>query len=712
MNNKMDSNIRTISMQKLTTRLVGGQGMPPQADINIKPNDSFYICKEKNEKYIEPLLTNQILPAGTDFKDAQIVLISAPGATGKSAMTKFLSNSLNIPIFDLGKHEPVGSYSFLGMLYKTLETADMVSMLSGLSDGRRSIIVDALDEGNTKTGQGAFDSFLNDLAEIAFKSNGLPFVIFGRSSVLEYTALYLEEQHVKTVLLQIEPFTIKQANEFIDKQMEEKAVNRFEESYKALKEYIIDAINGFFKNESDIKKHLFERFIGYAPVLLSIVELFKENKDYHSLLLNLQNSKAKHIDLIIRILEMILEREKSKLETPLKELLKGRSKEFCDDVYLKAYSIEEQCVRLLKKKNKKAHLANLTQDPDFNQRYNEIADNWVKEHPFIDTEGRFVNIVFESYVIVRLAYTKDWEDALEYLKQGQGSSYLFFELFKTIKNTESDTDYRMIPYLMESFQSTDRTDNKGEIEITASDIKEKPEGTLCEVAFYRKKDSRDDTILSLQIHVPDKQKLEMPSLISNITIDAPIHLEFSTPRIEISAPVSLDVNSIDIHSKEIILRGTSNNESIVMECQRWKAQTPKGSIQDITQMGNCRAKIVTNDVLYFPFIEYHEDVQTVFNDDNDLYEKYQKLRKILIQFRANSKGILAKYKDKIDNRIGCHPTGKKVLRALLSNKIIDMNENMYFLNMERFEQILGLNFSQLRSYELNDATISFLQNIK
>lgn len=253
MNNKMDSNIRTISIQKLTTRLVGGQGMAPQADISIKPNDSFYICKEKNEKYIEPLLTNQILPGGTDFNDAQIVLISAPGATGKSAMTKFLSNSLNIPIFDLGKHEPVGSYSFLGMLYKTLETGDMVSMLSGLSDGRHSVIIDALDEGAAKTGQGAFDSFLNDLAEIASKSNGLPFVIFGRSSVLEYTALYLEEKHIKTVLLQIEPFTIKQANEFIDKQMEEKNINRFEDSYKALKEYIINAINGFFKNEPDIK---------------------------------------------------------------------------------------------------------------------------------------------------------------------------------------------------------------------------------------------------------------------------------------------------------------------------------------------------------------------------------------------------------------------------------------------------------------------------
>ena len=220
MNNKMDSNIRTISLQKLTKRLGDEQGMP-QVDINIKPNDSFNICKEKNEKYIKPLLTNQLLPAGTDFDDAQIILISAPGATGKSAMTKYLSNTLNIPVFDLGKHEPVGSYSFLGMLYKTLETNDMVSMLSGLSDGRHSVIIDALDEGATKTGQGAFDSFLNDLAEIAFKSKGLPFVIFGRSSVLEYAALYLEEKNVKTVLLQIEPFTITQANEFIDKQMED-----------------------------------------------------------------------------------------------------------------------------------------------------------------------------------------------------------------------------------------------------------------------------------------------------------------------------------------------------------------------------------------------------------------------------------------------------------------------------------------------------------
>lgn len=60
--------------------------------------------------------------------------------------------------------------------------------------------------------------------------------------------------------------------------------------------------------------------------------------------------------------------------------------------------------------------------------------------------------------------------------------------------------------------------------------------------------------------------------------------------------------------------------------------------------------------------------------------KYQKLRRLLLLFRANGRGGLARVKSNIESRISNVGIGKKVLNALLEEGVIYEQESVYFIN--------------------------------
>ena len=249
----------------------------------------------------------------TPYTEAEVILISAPGATGKSAMSVYLSNKLDIPVLNLGKHPAVGANSISGLLMNNVVQEDTFVYHGGLKNGTCSMIIDGLDEAAIHITQDGFNSFLKDVAFFAKGAKGLPFVILGRPAVMEDAALELEVNDVKTTLLQIEPFTIPKAKEFIDNLQGKSYVSKYEKEYKEVRDYIIDQIGGFFKSESELNKNIFERFIGYAPVLQSISTLLSDKLNYHNLLDELKKNKKQKIDLLVDIVNRIVLREQTKI---------------------------------------------------------------------------------------------------------------------------------------------------------------------------------------------------------------------------------------------------------------------------------------------------------------------------------------------------------------------------------------------------------------
>ena len=262
----------TISLFKLRNKLDAFK--LDRFTYSLTDNNSLKLIKTPDPKYVDPIFSIQSSSIeGSSFDDATIILISAAGATGKTALTENLSSTLGIPIFDLSEHDPVASNSLTGLLYNSMDLADFSAYSQKLQQGKAAMIIDALDEGYMKTTVDGFYSFLDNIVKIASQAQGTPFILLGRTNIVEIATIYLEEQGLKTALLQIEPFTIDAAKKFIDKQVESKVQERFADQYKAVRDYIVDAIGGFFKNQSEINRKQYLQFIGYAPVLLAIISV-------------------------------------------------------------------------------------------------------------------------------------------------------------------------------------------------------------------------------------------------------------------------------------------------------------------------------------------------------------------------------------------------------------------------------------------------------
>lgn len=680
-------------------------------DYGIKPNKSLRIAEKSNPNYIAPYLKEI---ARTDFKDPEVthvILISALGATGKSEMTKEISYKMHLPIFDLAAHPPVGSNSLLGLLFDNMSLDVLPTFMSDLKDGKASMLIDALDEAYAKTNQNAFDSFLDDIVKLSYNAKGVPFVIFGRNSILEYAFLYLEEKHISSLLVQIEPFTIEQAKTFIDVQVGQTLIANHQKDYIEIRDHILNAIKDFFKDDAR-GQNTYARFIGYAPVLQAIATLIANDTNIHILRNEVLSSHEKNIELILEILEWILERERGKLKEPLQSVFAECPQELRDRLINNAYSLEEQCVRLLRLQMGSEAPVDISDDIALNTLYEETVKGFFDVHPFKDVSSqRISNVVFESYIIAKLiANDKYHSEVIRYLKSGNHVSYLLFDIYKAMYGNNCLIPYDIVQYLITSFQSTDKMDSRKEVIIEEDDSSVDGEGIVaCKLSL----EDKGKSVASYTFELKDGEILELPSTLSNISINVPIDVALRHDKIEIFPPVNLLCKGININADGIIITPTKSKTAVVFECEAFSSESLTGAnLQYLSNKGNVTLKLITQCEVHYPFNDYKEDLTSTFKSEPLLIEKYTKMRRMLLQFRSHSRGMLAKYKSKIDNRFGRNKIGSKVLDALKSANIITEDNTMYYIDSQRMADVLGVKYDDLRSCEINDLIIKFLTEIE
>lgn len=707
----------SVSLHKLIRRLdIDNEKEHPS--INIIKSDYFYYSEALDVKYIQPPMKQLNTVTETiPFSEATVVLISAPGATGKSAMANYISAKLSIPIYDLGKHEAVGANSVSGLLMRNIDQDDVFTYHAGLREGYCSMIIDGLDEAFIHITYDSFEAFMKDIAFFSKDAKGLPFVILGRPSVMEDAALSLEMNGVKTALLQIEPFTIDKAKDFIDKQVDSSVTNRFDKQYKDVRDYIIEEIGGFFKNESDMNNRVFERFIGYAPVLISINILLSDNKNYHGLLNELKEDKKQKIDLLIDIVNRILLREQKKIhEEVLPQFLNsGFNESYVSSIRNKCGTKEEQCQRILSFLVGVPAVFNIFDEEKLDEEYNEKMNSWIKNHPFINIEKKwFENIVFESYVIA--ITSSSFEDNKELIIKGLGGltknnscSYLLADICYNMSNGKT-VDYRMVPYLISSFKALDTPTNVGKIEIIATGVKDT--FIECELNFGHDNESLNNTFreYDFKFQIGRDQNLQLNSPISNVNLDADINISIVGNSTEIIAPVSIHCNSITVDSRDILLFCSPDDDNIIIECNQFDAMSKDGTIPNITNYSNNKNafKIFTDCPLNYPFVNYKENNHDLGFDDKNLFEMFQKFRRMLLMFRSHSNGILARCCSKIDKRIGKTKIGKQLIKKMNDCRILSSDGVMYYINYDNFASIIGAKYNDIRSCNISDKTRKFL----
>lgn len=595
---------------------------------------------------------------------------------------------------------------------KEVEGQDIFIFHNGLKNGTCSMIIDGLDEASIRITHESFEAFMKDIAFFSQGAQGLPFVILGRPAVIENAVLSLEANDIRTTLLQIEPFTIEQAKKFIDVHTEGDGKFRFDQQYKNVRDYIIDELGAFFKNESDITHSVFERFIGYAPVLESIKTLLSLEKNYYNLYKELQKDNKHKIELLIDIVEKIMKRERKKILDELLEPLfdKNRSEEYKESIRVKCASIEEQSCRIIDYILGNQSNITLFRDAKLDEKYNQKMNEWLQNHPFISARDNwFVNIVFESYVIAYLARLPKYkEKVVQVMMKRNSCSYLFLYLFDAMSQSK-EIDILMVPYLINSFKALDRPHDTGLIEILSSED-EVDKTITCELNF-----GREGTNVEYEFTFKAGQSdvLTLPSPLCSLNVDVPLTLCVKDINIEFQSPLFIHCKRLLLSSKEILFTDNQNKTDMVIYCDSLEEEQTDGTPVLLTNRihDGSTMKIFTLSPLQYPFSKYRDSSIVTLKDDTKLLLAFTKLRRMILMFRSHSKGTLARFCSKIDNRIKKNNLGRVIIESLLEEKVLYTDNIYYYIDYERFASVIGVKYDDIRSCIINEKTRTFLKNV-
>jgi hypothetical protein len=346
-----------------------------------KPIPSFCIAPACERPYIEPDFSKVLF----DTEKPQVLLVSAVGATGKSALAQVLSARLRLPLLDLGKHKPVGDNTLTGLLHSAFSMDQLGPVFQGLASGSYGVIVDGIDEGRSKTHEQAFSAFLDDIAKLCSGSPATSFVLLGRTNVVEDCWTQLIDKGLTIGVLQIEPFDLRRARSYIDRFTTGVGAGQAAQ-YEAARDAILGKLSTAFTSSPVDRSSSFLSFIGYPPVLDAIVTLLCEERNYHRLKERLEEGASKNveIDLLYKIASYILDRERNEKVIPnfvaplLKELSPPVPRNASD-----IFTAHEQCVRLVAYCIDKPISLQSLPDPVLNARYEEQLGNFLEGVPAI-----------------------------------------------------------------------------------------------------------------------------------------------------------------------------------------------------------------------------------------------------------------------------------------------------------------------------------------
>jgi len=267
---------------------------------------------------------------------AEVIIIKAHAAVGKTVTARYLSANRNAPLLDLSKTR-VGSNTFSGSVPAAFQAE--------FHEGKFPVIVDALDEGSLLSGDSNRDEFLytfrDFLASNRSVSNRAKVVFLGRFESIDWLhTIIADGEEISVCVVVIEFFDESAAKELIAL-YSEKEIDTQEQKGKisavdarrlrgqvhggprkklvAAYFSLLERALGLAADElwSNPKG---QSFAGYAPVLASIGELLAPIEDSHGMTSKLVDGESRGAwDVIDRVIEAILDREQDKVRQPLEE---------------------------------------------------------------------------------------------------------------------------------------------------------------------------------------------------------------------------------------------------------------------------------------------------------------------------------------------------------------------------------------------------------
>ena len=419
------------------------------SSVSVSPFSKFYI---------KPTLKDINIA-----KDPKMLLFSAPGATGKSALAQHISRSKNALLWDLSK-EKIANHSFSGMLVESLGTKLFSEFTEGLENGTAVLVIDALDEAEMISGRIAIETLLKDLRSICENATSPNIALCARTETAHFIKEFYSNEETKLAVSHYEVSFFEETNaiDFIKEKISEKRT-------------LTPAAEEWIKAQfSEIKRILgndqttIKSFIGYAPVLEALAVFFDEESNTMTLLQKTATSENS-TDAFCEIMEYILDREQKKVISGFKERCEKDFPLF--DGWDSVYTFEEQIIRIADylifgASEYETHALSLPKE--LCAEYNECVQSFLKDHPFIQTtthnetaETDFTGAAFRDYVLAKLMHIPGYDVyAKEYFSNHKQTtrcpSRLFFDFYACF--SDGTTTPSHFTYLYDSYKAREQAD--------------------------------------------------------------------------------------------------------------------------------------------------------------------------------------------------------------------------------------------------------------
>ena len=664
--------------------------------------------------YVAPTFQKITTEKKSSSLNARFLLFSAPGATGKSALAKYLSNKYNGLYWDLSKLK-LGTNSFAGSILKAVGPVQYSNFISDLAFSRSMIIIDAFDEAEIISGRKMLSTFISDIQQnISAISPGSPvnhpnIILLARTETAQFLASDCTEQDISFQHYEVGFFEDFQAKEFIKQfiSLPNKQLTPADEDcatayFNAIKQKISEA-------ES-------RSFLGYAPVLEAIARHIQGCQNRAKLINALDDQKSS-TDIIITIMRTLLSREQTDKVIPaFKQRCLESHPEFTS--WDNLYSEEEQLVRIISYllwgdcAYSTYPIESLP--PYLVDDYQDILNQFLKQHPFIQQtfEGNASNSIldftgpaFRDYALAWLILQPTQETLVHlYFDESQSDMYfpsqIFFDCYTQM--AEYKIHSKHLPYVYDSYRA-----KAAGLDRPYMQCSELCPDSLHSAAYYTVlfsmmvQNESESSCVECEIIV-DNNSLYFDQ-VTNISVDVPsLYVQIGSNSVESRIfNSSIVCRSINFSASRVSIEAYRPENCLLICSEDFLGKPP---IFDLVGDGEFKINS-TNIQTYYKLIPYKYNLED--NTTIDITKFTHALRCIMMEFRTHKKDTLAKAAERIEYvTVGNSDFKRQVLEYLLDRGIIYLSGNLYKINSSKMQGV-GISYASLSRMRIDNMSKAF-----
>ena len=638
----------------------------------------------------EAPLTQSIEQFGSDADPLRspVILVSAPGAVGKSTLARQIAFVTGSVYVDLAAADPVGAYTLSGGLVRS-------GIYNSWIAGATTALIDGLDEAILKTTKEGFEAFLSDVAELSMSRN-VPTVLFGRTGIVQDAWLLLSDKCDGNVaVLEIGYYSAEASIEFAEARLKASYPDRHHSSVdRQALELLLSGLRNQTASDGD-------RFAGYAPVLEAVVEHVGKEDNPGSLVSAMQQGVHPTVTLY-SVVEAILDREQKKLENlPLKDL----------DLVGRLYSPKEQLDHLVAR----AYQVPPPKLPDIStedaETYSNALENWVGTHPFLGEDTDTPSAVFQAVIIAHALKSESAAPVAarrELIKGEAANPFLY--VFYTGQGLDSEDITLLEEQIGVIYSSIRASLALGETaSLFVGEPDDDQEVLLAEGEIEICRRGKDDTIL-LKFETEPIGTICLGPHIRDVTLAMPrakVEIGHGT-EILLVAPVDIQCEELAILADRVIVDTSPESQTATVFLQ---ADRLTGTPITAVPVTRNQAKLFASwqGVESYPWNNFATKLPTDQNGDPRVDEALRRFRKFVVAFRAHGNGGLARSKLKIESQRMTKGTGQTVLNAMVETGIVTRDQARYYLQTGPLGELTGTTYGDCMSYQFGPKATAFIQ---